>query len=71
MPPQIGSTILASCGRFQNRKAQPSADKGAKTQISGVLNGRGRLGSLTRSTSTAIDTMKKANRVPEFEMSAS
>ena len=40
MPPQIGSTILASCGRFQNRKAQPKADRGAKTQMNGVRVGQ-------------------------------
>lgn len=44
---------------------------GATTHTNGVRNGRTRSGSDRRSNSTAIDTMKKANSVPELEISAS
>ena len=37
---------------------------GATTQTNGTLNGRGRSGSLTRSTSTPAQTSANANSVP-------
>src|SRR3546814_1769413 len=50
---------------------QPRMAIGAVIEISVVLNGRWRLGSVLRITITAIDTAAKAKSVPEFEMFAS
>ncbi len=49
---------------------QPMMASGAVTMMAGVRNGRLRSGSVRRSTSTAIDTAAKANRVPELDTSA-
>ena len=57
--------------RLKNSSRQPSTASGPPRHTSGVRNGRGRFGSLLRSTITAIATMAKANSVPELEMSAS
>src|SRR3546814_13231028 len=50
---------------------QPRMAIGAVIEISVVLNGRWRLGSVRRITITAIDTAAKAKSVPEFEIFAS
>src|SRR5207237_7976051 len=46
------------------RYAADTAPSGATTKTAGVLKARGRLGSRTRSTTTPIDTITNASRVP-------
>ena len=45
-------------------KRQAAVLRSATGQTNGTLNGRGRSGSVTRSTSTPIDTSAKAKSVP-------
>jgi hypothetical protein len=46
------------------------ADRAGTSRDSGVFKGRGISGRVTRSTGTAMDTTKKANRVPILTISA-
>ena len=45
-------------------KTQPGGREDATGHTNGTLNGRGRSGSLKRSTSTPMQTSMKANSVP-------
>src|SRR5215467_6863546 len=71
MDAQYRKSLIVSQPRLTKSNAQPAIAKGPTIQMNGALKGRGRLGSRRRRTITPEETMKKAKRVPEFEMSAS
>src|SRR5919107_1983126 len=64
MTSQISSRIQVSWSRYAMRYAEERAPAGATNQTSGVLKGRGRLGSRILSTSTPQQTITNARRVP-------